>query len=93
MFRSIKFKLIILPVIPLIVVLYLMISGIIEKYQIMGEMTDMLSLSKVSITISALVHETQKERGATGVFMGSGGTKFVNELAKQRKETELLSKR
>ncbi len=88
MFRTIKSKLIILPAIPLIVALYLMISSIVGKYQIMDEMTNMLSLSQVSIKISALVHETQKERGATGVFMGSRGIKFETELASQRKATD-----
>ncbi len=88
MFKSIKSKLIILPLIPLIVALCLMINSILEKYQIMNEMTNMLFMSQLSINISALVHETQKERGATGVFMGSSGTKFATELSSQRNATD-----
>ena len=40
--------------------------------------------------MSSLVHEQQKERGATSVFLSSGGTKFVDELAAQRKTTDAL---
>nr|WP_275847459.1 methyl-accepting chemotaxis protein [Sulfurimonas sp. SAG-AH-194-I05] len=37
--------------------------------------------------MSALVHETQKERGATAGFLGSKGTKFSTILAKQKEST------
>ncbi len=37
--------------------------------------------------ISNLLHETQKERGATAGFIGSGGKKFVKKLPDQRKLT------
>lgn len=33
---------------------------------------------------NAVVHECQKERGATGVFLGSKGTRFRSELRQQR---------
>jgi methyl-accepting chemotaxis protein len=39
---------------------------------------------KLAISISNLVHETQKERGATAGFIGSKGKKFVDILKKQR---------
>lgn len=38
--------------------------------------------------LSALVHEQQKERGATSVFLSSGGTTYQKELAAQRKLTD-----
>ncbi|MFK7789060.1 MAG: methyl-accepting chemotaxis protein [Phycisphaeraceae bacterium] len=44
-------------------------------------------MTDLAIKISAFVHETQKERGCTAVYLGSKGTKFVNELQKQRSET------
>ena len=37
---------------------------------------------------SALVHETQKERGRTAGFLGSNGAKFKSELAQQRQLTD-----
>lgn len=38
--------------------------------------------------ISAYVHEAQKERGATSVFLGSKGMQFGAEMAAQRKLTD-----
>ncbi len=40
--------------------------------------------TELSVKISNLVHETQKERGASAGFLGSKGTKFKDTLAKQR---------
>jgi len=40
------------------------------------------NLVKLSQRISLLVHETQKERGATAGFLGSRGEKFANEQLK-----------
>jgi len=40
------------------------------------------------IDISNLLHETQKERGATAGFIGSGGKKFSQNLLKQRELTD-----
>jgi len=38
--------------------------------------------------ISLLIHETQKERGATGGYIGSNGKKFINKLPNQRLLTD-----
>ena len=45
---------------------------------------------QVSITIAAsnLIHETQKERGATAGYIGSKGKKFVSKLPAQRELTD-----
>ena len=39
---------------------------------------------KLAVAFSNLVHETQKERGATAGFIGSKGKKFTKRLPKQR---------
>jgi len=41
-------------------------------------------LNILSQKLSLLIHETQKERGASAGFLGSKGTKFVDILPKQR---------
>ena len=46
------------------------------------------TLIKLDTQISALLHETQKERGATAGFLGSKGTKFVKRLPKQHTLTD-----
>ncbi len=38
-------------------------------------------------SLSDMLHETQKERGATAGYLGSKGTKFKNELPSQRENT------
>jgi len=45
-------------------------------------------LSALAVKISALVHETQKERGMTAGFLGSKGKQFATDLTAQRKETD-----
>jgi len=45
-------------------------------------------LSMLSQKLSLLIHETQKERGASAGFLGSKGTKFVAILPKQRVLTD-----
>jgi len=52
--------------------------------------TVLRELNTLSQKISLLIHETQKERGATAGFLGSGGKKFVKILPNQR---ELTNKR
>jgi len=41
-------------------------------------------LNVLSQRLSYLIHETQKERGASAGFLGSGGKKFVDIMQKQR---------
>jgi methyl-accepting chemotaxis protein len=45
-------------------------------------------LNILSQKLSLLIHETQKERGASAGFIGSKGTKFVEIMPKQRVLTE-----
>jgi len=51
-------------------------------------MQSMETLSALAIKSSALVHETQKERGMSALFLGSKGAKFGAELQAQRAKTD-----
>lgn len=51
-------------------------------------MARMESVIEVCVEISALVHQTQKERGFTAGYLGSGGAKFASELARQHGEVD-----
>ncbi len=84
-FNSIRFKLFILFFIPLVFFLILGLNLIQGKKTVMDDMSDTLDLANLSIKLSSILHETQKERGATGVFLGSNGKKFVAEMSDQRK--------
>jgi methyl-accepting chemotaxis protein len=63
-----------------------------HKYIIYNQYIEMNKLEKVvilSTKISALVHETQKERGATAGYLGSKGAKFGDILKNQRVSTDI----
>ncbi len=45
-------------------------------------------LSELSVKISNVIHETQKERGLSAGFVGSHGQKFKDQLAGQRQLTD-----
>ncbi len=75
-------------VLPLIMALSL--SGILmaERQQVAREMSDIKRLGDPLTLLSALVHELQKERGATAVFLASEGAQFGAELRAQRARTD-----
>jgi methyl-accepting chemotaxis protein len=53
-----------------------------ENYKNSNKVVDSLNFS---IKLGQLIHELQKERGASAGYLGSGGTKFVDTLDTQRK--------
>ncbi|WP_102108388.1 methyl-accepting chemotaxis protein [Oceaniglobus roseus] len=53
----------------------------------LGRLHDSVDLAS---EMSTLVHEQQKERGATSVFLTSGGTQFGEDLKRQRQDTDRL---
>ena len=85
---NIKTKLRILLILPILGLLFF--SGL-ESVKGLGQINSLDSLNKgaiLSIDISKLVHETQKERGMTAGYLGSKGSKFSSEIVEQRKLTD-----
>ncbi len=80
---SIRNKIKILTIIPLFVVFILSILIIGDAYNKKTKLEEVKSLVYFSEKISALLHETQKERGASSGYLGSKGTKFKDDLEKQ----------
>ncbi len=82
--------------IKLVSLTFILISGVFtyamwHVYQQYNQYQEMDKLEKVvilSTKISALVHETQKERGATAGYLGSKGAKFGDILKNQRISTD-----
>ena len=64
------------------------IQTIIETKESTNKITKLEDLVLLSSKISLLLHETQKERGASAGFVGSHGKKFVTILPKQRALTD-----
>ncbi|QFR48387.1 methyl-accepting chemotaxis protein [Sulfurimonas lithotrophica] len=84
---SIKYK---LNLIAVIVVLFSLIIIALSSTKAIDERNTILQVSELNILsqkLSLLIHETQKERGASAGFLGSEGKKFVEILPKQRKLT------
>ena len=77
---SIKLRLLLLIIIPTTVIFIFSAMAVKSQYEISQNMEKLYSLSVINTKISALVHETQKERGFTAGYLGSSGDKFKNEL-------------
>ncbi len=60
-----------------------------DRYQTMSDMGRVRMLAEFAPTVSALVHELQKERGRSAGFIGSKGKKFVQTLPAQRTDTNV----
>ena len=81
---SIKQKLILIMLIPLIVVILLAAKLAIDSFSTSKNLRALDRVVILSTKIGALVHEAQKERGMTAGFLGSSGEKFKVELPAQR---------
>ncbi|MCB9747437.1 MAG: nitrate- and nitrite sensing domain-containing protein [Candidatus Omnitrophica bacterium] len=85
---NIQNKILLIMGIPFLIILYFGIKEYSAKSHVLTEMKSLERLVNVSVKISDYVHETQKERGFTGGFLGSSGKNFVSELPKQRELTD-----
>ena len=59
--------------------------GTYESLAVRGEAARVQRLAELGVLAGALLHETQKERGMTAGYLGSGGTAFRTEIVGQRK--------
>ncbi len=73
---------------PIIATIYFSSQIALEELHKSNGMGQLSELTSLAVKMSSLVHEQQKERGATAVFVGSRGTKFKSELAAQRVSTD-----
>ncbi len=81
---TIKKKLFATLLLPLVVTLYFGGGRYATERSRVAATTQIEELSQLAVRTSALVHESQKERGRTGGYLGSKGTRFKPELTKQR---------
>jgi len=85
---SIKNKLLINVILPTVTMIIMASFAIHTSINKSSEYAQYDTLVKLDTKISTLVHETQKERGATAGFLGSKGKKFGNRLQKQHAVTD-----
>jgi methyl-accepting chemotaxis protein len=57
---------------------------LVEKWQLAGNMEQLEELAGLANHFSRLVHELQKERGISSLYLGSGGKQMGDALTQQR---------
>jgi len=85
---SIKAKLLIMAGAPLVLALFFIANRLIEVQADAANMSVAHELSEVAVAGNQLVHEIQKERGSSAVYLGSQGSRFKNEVRLQRQQTD-----
>jgi methyl-accepting chemotaxis protein len=89
---SIRKKLIFMSIVVLSVIIIFSLKSSYTNWNNHTNLKDTASLIKLSVKMSAVLHELQKERGASAGFLGSKGTKFVDILPKQHNSSDVKIK-
>lgn len=85
---SVRKKLFLMMLLPLISLLYFSIAGIRDKAATARTSSDIEHISALAKHLSAVIHESQRERGASSTFIGSRGATYGPELQAQRFNTD-----
>ncbi len=85
---SIKNKLLINVILPTLTMIVMAAFAITTNIKQKNEYAAYNTIIKLDTQISSLIHETQKERGATAGFLSSKGKKFATRLPKQQMHTD-----
>ncbi len=81
-------KIILILILPVVSLLYFSVSGIMEKRSQYQDLDTLQQLTKLAVASSALVHETQKERGRTAGYFGNRVASAKGKLDTQRISTD-----
>jgi methyl-accepting chemotaxis protein len=81
-------KLLLMILLPLVLVAYFSTTQTRDSWSLRNSATQLTELATLGTRISAVVHELQKERGASAGFLGSKGAKFGDKLGEQRRVTD-----
>ena len=85
---TLKAKILILVVLPLLAMFILMATMLNKSYEALKFNKQLQTQIAVSTKLSLLVHEMQKERGLSAGFLASKGASFAEELKGQRELTD-----
>ena len=85
---TIKKRLIILSAISMFIILAYALYVVSENYNRYNDAEDTLKIAELSVKLGNVLHELQKERGASAGYLNSKGKKFGDILLAQRKETD-----
>ena len=85
---TIKFTMLIIIFLSSVTISYYTFRDVLHSFDVVEKKHKLKELIQLSKTLSLLIHETQKERGMSAGFLGSGGKKFAQMLPKQRLLTD-----
>ncbi|MBF0260706.1 MAG: nitrate- and nitrite sensing domain-containing protein [Magnetococcales bacterium] len=85
---QLRTKILIMLFLPMLGMIGFGVTTVLEKQDLARRMDAMSQLSGLGVRASAVVHESQKERGMSAGFLGSQGKKFADQLPKQHQETD-----
>lgn len=86
--HSLRFRLLVLVLVPLIGLTALGGRVQWEKYQQLQQLFAVRANDAIMVQLGTVVHELQRERGRSAGFINSRGTLFVDELKRQRASTD-----
>lgn len=89
-FLSLKTRLLALIAILGAALFYFSVSHFVGDWKKLTRLETVVHLERIAVAASNLVHELQKERGLSAVFIGSKGARFAPELKEQRQLTDRL---
>lgn len=89
---SIAKKVFLASILPLIVIVIGFSVVAFNSNRMVSQSKNINSLAQLAVKTSAVVHELQKERGRSAMFIGSKGTKNGDELSNQRNLTDKKAK-
>jgi len=75
-------------VIPCVVASLLALQWARDRHGSSEEAQSLERMAQLAVVIGDLLHETQKERGASSVYLSSKGSKFSEQLKAQRLATD-----
>ena len=85
---SIGARILILVLVPMIALLANAGVIVAGKWSIKRDMSQLTKVADIAASISAAVHELQKERGGSAVFLGSKGAQMADKLPALRDSTD-----
>jgi methyl-accepting chemotaxis protein len=85
---KLRTKLFAIAIVPLLGLSYFAGQIVSERRANAAEVARLGALVELSVRIGSLVHETQRERGMTSLYVSGAGRTFQFELESQRRETD-----
>ncbi len=83
-----RIKLLVVMVVPMVGASVFATGTVSSRLAEAGQAETVELLAELSVHAGDLLHETQKERGSTALYLSSGGTQFVDELPAQQATTD-----